>query len=226
MRGVVPGAIDFPRGVRLVQALRAAAAEGTLPPTCAHAWIDTGLREDEAYVKLFVPLPAQWRERYDELTRQSHKVQAAAVAFLTKLPEFARASVAECGCLGVRDGGRVRGEYCLTVDDVRRMRKFDDAACRCCWPIEYWDATRGVSLEYLPPDDYYEIPLRALKAEGLVNAWMAGKCLSADAQAQASARVAGICWAMGEAVGKAAAAFCRQPREGATHERRSLSNVS
>ena len=223
LRGVVPGAIGFPRGARLVQTLRAAAADGTLPPTCAHAWIDTGLREDEAFVKLFVPLPADWHKRRGEITREAHRVQAAVVEFLHKLPPFARASVAECGRLGIRDGGRVRGEYCLTADDVRQMRKFDDAACRGCWPIEYWNATRGVSLEYLPPNDYYEIPLRALKVQGLLNLWMAGKCLSADAYAQASARVAGTCWAMGEAVGKAAAVG--QQTEGSQHEHRSLSHV-
>ena len=39
---------------------------------------------------------------------------------------------------------------------------------------------------------------------GYENLWAAGKCLSADALAHASARVAGTCWAMGEAAGKAA----------------------
>lgn len=207
MRGILPDALAFPRGVTLVRTLRAAAAEGTLPPTCDKAWIDTGLDADEAFVKLFVPLPADWqeRERRGEITRQAREVQEAVVAFLRRLPEFAHASVVQTGDLGVRDGGRVRGEYCLCADDVRMMRKFEDAACRACWPIEYWDAERGVSLEYLPEGDYYEIPLRSLKVAGLGNVWTAGKCLSADPLAHASARVVGTCWAMGEAVGKAAA---------------------
>ena len=105
----------------------------------------------------------------------------------------------------MRDGGRVRGEYCLTETDVRQGRKFSDAACRCAWPIEYWDPEQGVSMQYLPDNTYYEIPLRALKVSGWANLWTAGKCLSADRLAQASARVAGTCWAMGEAVGRAAA---------------------
>jgi hypothetical protein len=110
--------------------------------------------------------------------------------------------------LGIRDGGRVRGQYCLTGDDVRQMRKFDDPACRACWPIEYWDPEQGVALEYLPAGDYYEIPLRSLRVEGLTNLWAAGKCLSADRYAHASARAAGTCWAMGEAAGRAAALSC------------------
>lgn len=207
MRGMVPGSLDFPRGATLVRSLRTAAAEGSLPPTCDKAWIDTGLEEDEAFVKLFVPLPHDWRDRESrgEITRQARDVQAAIIAFLRQRPEFAQASLVQTGCLGVRDGGRVRGEYCLTVNDVRQMRKFDDPACRACWPIEYWDPEQGVSLEYLPEGDYYEIPLRALQVQGLGNVWMAGKCLSADRYAHASARVVGACWAMGEGVGQAAA---------------------
>jgi hypothetical protein len=210
MRGIVPGSLDFPRGATLVRSLRAAAAQGSLPPTCDKAWIDTGLDEDEAFVKLFVPLPHDWRDRDSrgEITRQAREVQTAVIAFLRQRPEFAQASLVQTGCLGVRDGGRVRGEYCLTADDVRQMRKFDDRACRACWPIEYWDPDRGVSLEYLPEGGYYEIPLRALKVEGLSNVWTAGKCLSADRYAHASARVVGTCWAMGEAVGRMASSSC------------------
>ena len=59
-------------------------------------------------------------------------------------------------------------------------------------------------LEYLPENTWYEIPLRALKVPGVANLWVAGKCLSADRYAQASARIAGCCWSMGEAVGKVA----------------------
>jgi hypothetical protein len=34
------------------------------------------------------------------------------------------------------------------------------------------------------------------------NVWAAGKSLSAEKLAQASARVAGTCWAMGDALGR------------------------
>jgi hypothetical protein len=207
MRGVESGALSFPRGVGVLRALRNAAGEGLLPLECGKAWVDNGVHENEVYVKLFVPLPGDWedREARSEITREALKTQAAVVQFLQSRPEFAQARVCNTGCVGVRDGGRVRGEYCLSVDDVRRERKFEDAACRCSWPIEYWDPDAGVSLEYLPVSSWYEIPLRALKAKGLANVWIAGKCLSADPLAQASARVVGTCWAMGEAVGKEAA---------------------
>jgi hypothetical protein len=207
LRGVAPGTAVFPKGVGVLRALRGAAANGTLPADCRNAWIDMGTFDDEVYVKLFVSLPEDWRDRESrgEITREALKTQAAVVSFLQRLPGFAQARVSRTGGLGVRDGGRIRGEYCLTGSDVRQACKFADAACRCCWPIEYWDPDQGVSLEYLPNDTYYEVPLRALKVQGVRNLWAAGKCLSADRFAQASARVVGTCWSMGEAAGTAAA---------------------
>jgi hypothetical protein len=207
LRGIAPGALAWPKGLAVVRALRGAAADGTLPAACAHAWVDLGVRDDEVYVKLAVPLPDDWpeREARGEITRAAEHAQAAAVAFLRGLPGFAEARLSRTGSLGVRDGGRVRGEHCLTADDVRQARRFPDAACRCAWPIEYWDPDHGVDLEYLPDGRPYDIPLRSLKVRGVANLWVAGKCLAADRLAQASARVAGCCWSMGEAAGRAAA---------------------
>lgn len=211
MRGAAPGAFVFPRNLDIVRALRAAATSGALPPECQHAWIDTGIEEDEIFVKLFVPLAEDWdspvaqRALHDELAR----TQRAVAEFITRQSGFERAFVTQVGRLGLRDAGRVRGEYVLTKSDVLGLRRFEDAACRCAWPIEYWDSSRGASIEYLPDEGFYEIPLRALAVAGVANLWAAGKCLSADPFAQASARCVGTCWAMGEAAGKAAATLRR-----------------
>jgi NADPH-dependent 2,4-dienoyl-CoA reductase/sulfur reductase-like enzyme len=198
LRGLEPGTLSPPRNVAVLRALRAAAAGGRLPADCDKAWVDSGVDDDEAYVKLFVADPQAWDPE------QARATVAAVVGLLRRLPGFGGAMVDRIGCVGVRDGGRIRGDYCLTADDVRAGRRFDDAACRCPWPIEYWHPVRGATLEYLPEDVCYEIPLRALRVRGLRNVWAAGKCLSADRFAHASARVAGTCWSMGEAVGKAA----------------------
>ncbi|MCI0638718.1 MAG: FAD-dependent oxidoreductase [Gemmataceae bacterium] len=203
--GVAPEALAWPKGSALARALHEAVLNEALPPLCSQAWVDVGVRNDEAYVKLAVPLPDDWSDRDSEITKEAVNAQAAIVAFLQRLPGFAEARLCRTGKLGVRDGGRVSGEYCLTVDDVRQCRRFDDVACRCSWPIEYWDPQRGLTLEYLPDGQAYDIPLRALKVKGFANLWVAGKCLAADRLAQASARVAGCCWSMGEAAGRAAA---------------------
>lgn len=211
LRGVAAGALTFPRGVALVRQLREAAATGSLPAECGHAWLDVGCHEDEAFVKLFVPLKGDWkaRETRGEVSDRALKTQRAVASFLGGLPEFARAEVVQTGSLGIRDGGRIRGRYTLTADDVRQGRRFPDAAGRCAWPIEYWDPDKGVSMEYLPDGTHYEIPMSALRLAGIENFWAVGKCLSADRYAHASARVVGACWAMGQAAGKAAAACAK-----------------
>jgi hypothetical protein len=206
LRNVAAGALEFPKGIGLVKALRSAAHSGLLPPSCRHVWIDVGIESDEAFVKLLVPLGSGSNATMDHASYQDALgAQTKVVTFLRQFPEFREAVVVQTGSLGVRDGGRIVGRYTLTADDVRGGRSFADAACRCAWPIEYWDAERGVKLEYLPDDGAYEIPMRCLQLIGIENYWAAGKCLSADPYARASARVAGTCWAMGQAVGIAAA---------------------
>jgi hypothetical protein len=209
MRGVAAAALAFPRGAALLRSLRDAVTAGQLPPECDKAWIDQGVAEDEAFVKLFVPLGPDWMEREAraEISDRARQTQAVLADFLRTQPGFEAARVTQSGQLGVRDGGRVQGEYTLTRADVLALRRFDDPACRCAWPIEYWDSKTGVSLEYLPDGAYYEVPMQSLKLRSFVNLWVAGKCLSADPFAQASARCVGTCWAMGEAVGKRAASL-------------------
>jgi hypothetical protein len=204
---VAPGAIESFKGMAILRALHDAAASGTLPGSCRHAWIDRGVADDEVYLKLFVPQCGQNDNgsAHGGFSEPLQSAQAAVVDFLHKFPGFDAARVSRVGDLGVRDGGRVRGEYQLTGADIRESRRFDDAACRGSWPIEYWNPSQGLSLEYLADDHCYDIPLRSLRVRGLKNVWVAGKCLSADREAQASARVVGTCWAMGEAAGKAAA---------------------
>jgi hypothetical protein len=206
LRGVAPGATAFPSGLAIVRTLRAAVVTGDLPGGCNNAWVDSGVHEDEVYLKLAVPILVEGPQRLPrhETTASAKIAATAAVAFLKQFPGFAKARVDRIGAPGVRDGGRVCGEYTLTASDVRECRTFRDVACRCCWPIEYWDPDKGVALEYLPRGFYYEIPLRALRVRGFSNFWGVGKCLSADRLAHASARIAGSCWSMGEAAARAA----------------------
>ena len=215
IRGIESGALDFPKGLGIVRELREATATGMLPALCAHAWIDAGIWPDEAFVKLMVPVPSDWRDPAcrARIEWQAHEAQQAVVDLLRQRPAFRSARVTQTGTLGIRDGGRIRGRYTLTGDDVRSGRKFADSVCRCAWPIEYWDGQRGVSIEHLPSGSYYEIPQRAMQVEGLANFWTAGKCLSADRAAHASARVVGACWAMGQGAGAAAAATAMDTRE-------------
>jgi hypothetical protein len=211
LRGVSSAALNLPGKLAALRLIREAVSAGDLPPECDKTWLDAGVYEDEVFVKLFVPLDDRWQSepQLSAIAAQADETRAAVLMLLRQLPAFAQARVTHTGSLGVRDGGGILGEYRLTRSDVLEARKFEDAACRACWPVEYWDPQSGVSLTYLPEDDWYEIPLRSLQVAGMQNLWAAGKCLSADKYAQASARVVGTCWAMGEAAGRAAASCLR-----------------
>ena len=105
-----------------------------------------------------------------------------------------------------RAGRMIIGQYLLTGADVLAGRKFPDAVARCAWPIEQWGADGAVRFQYLPAGTAYDIPARALRAAGVQNLFMAGKTISADVAAIASARVMGCGLATGAAAGHLAAA--------------------
>jgi hypothetical protein len=104
-----------------------------------------------------------------------------------------------------RAGRMIVGKYVLTGADVLGGHKFSDAVARCAWPIEQWNPDGKVQLRYLPQHAHYEIPARCLRAASIQNLFMAGKTISADIDAIASARVMGCCLATGAAAGKLAA---------------------
>lgn len=106
-----------------------------------------------------------------------------------------------------RQGRMVPGEYLLTGADVLAGQKFSDAVARGAWPIEQWDADGVARFRYLAPGTHYEIPARCLRAARVENLFMAGKTLSADVEAIASARVMGCCLATGAAAGVLAANY-------------------
>jgi hypothetical protein len=105
------------------------------------------------------------------------------------------------------------GRYLLTGADLLGARTFPDTVARCSWPIEQWSRDGKVSYRYLAPGAYYEIPARCLQALSPHNLFMAGKSLSADVDAIASARVMGCCLATGAAAGNLAAKWLESTTE-------------
>jgi glycine/D-amino acid oxidase-like deaminating enzyme len=105
--------------------------------------------------------------------------------------------------VGVRQTRQLLGRQILSNDDVVAGRKSADAVARSAWPIELHSGEKP-RLVWLC-DDYYEIPFGCFvprEGEGLL---VAGRCLSAEHEAMASARVTAQCFAYGQAVGMAAA---------------------
>jgi hypothetical protein len=126
------------------------------------------------------------------------------------LPGFGASYVSVIAPLiGIRESGRVVGDYILTEDDHQQCRKFPDAVAKNRYPIDIHLADGGVELRKLPPNDYHEIPYRCLLPVGLQNVLVAGRCLSATFVAQSSVRIQPVCRALGEAAGAAAALSVR-----------------
>jgi len=109
--------------------------------------------------------------------------------------------------VSTRAGKMIVGKHLLTGAEVLAGQKFPDAAVRCAWPIEQWNSNGVARFRYLPEGAYYEIPARSLRAAKVENLFMAGKTISADVDAIASARVMGCCLATGAAAGVLAADY-------------------
>ncbi len=133
------------------------------------------------------------------------------VRFLkNELPGFKNAYLAHSAShIGVRETRRLIGEYVLTGEDVVLGRQFEDAVCCCAAPIEDHHAGVDVRWQYVGGPGYYQIPFRSLLPRKIPNLLVAGRCLSATHEAQASARNSAQCMAMGEAAGLAAAVALR-----------------
>lgn len=127
-------------------------------------------------------------------------------AFRAHVPGYEEAFVIDSGAeLGLRETRRIEGDYRMTRADVLEERRFDDAIAVNCWPIEDHGAGRGTRWVWLTPGGYCQIPFRALLPKSVSNVIVAGRCLSADHDAQAALRVTANCFSMGQAAGLAAA---------------------
>src|ERR1700731_3937068 len=98
---------------------------------------------------------------------------------------------------------QVAGVKRLLNADVVRGTKVSDGIAVSTWPIEL-HAGEKPRVEWLL-NDFYEIPYGCFvpeRGEGLL---VAGRCLSAEHEAVASARVTAQCFSYGHAIGHAAA---------------------
>lgn len=106
---------------------------------------------------------------------------------------------------GVRESRRWVGEYILTGDDLLAGKRFEDEIALATWPMEFRENTRGAKLKFPEGNKPAGIPLGCLKPAGIDRLFVAGRCISADHDAQASIRVMGTCFATGEAAGRGVA---------------------
>ena len=133
---------------------------------------------------------------------------AQVMAFLRRyVPGCSRVELIQTGTqVGVRESRRVKGQYVLTGRDVVSGASFPDSVARGAYPVDIHSPS-GVGLEVIPmaPGTSYDIPYRCLLPTGVTNLLVAGRCISAEHEALASARITATAMAVGEAAGTAAA---------------------
>ncbi len=142
------------------------------------------------------------------ITADARKQAVSSLEFLVKyVGGFENAYLIDSApSIGMRETRRAIGEYILTKQDVISNARFDDAIVRCGHPVEVHDPEKGVYYVHLNggDDSWYEIPYRAIVVKGAKNLFAIGRCLSAEFEAQASARVTGTAMGMGQAAATAA----------------------
>ena len=136
------------------------------------------------------------------------------VAFLRReFPErFADIQITACApAIGVRESRMIEGRHVLTADDLLALTRFPDAIAAANYDIDIHSPDgSGTSHHYFGPGEWYTIPYRSLlPREGGENLLVAGRCISATHEAQASIRVMPIVTTLGQAAGTAAALACK-----------------
>ena len=120
---------------------------------------------------------------------------------------FEKASIcATAISIGVRESRKLVGEHVLTVEELKNCTRFPDAIALGNYDVDIHNPEgAGTSHYYFPDGAYYTIPYSSFLPKELDNLLVAGRCLSATHEAQASVRIMPICATMGQAVGTAAA---------------------
>jgi hypothetical protein len=113
--------------------------------------------------------------------------------------------------VGVRETRRIVGDYAMTRQDILGAHKFPDAiGCSTAWIDAHHPEGISIRHEFLPRDEWFEVPYRALVTAGLTNVYTVGRCMSSTHEAQSALRVIPTLMMVGEAAGTAAALCARQ----------------
>jgi len=113
--------------------------------------------------------------------------------------------------VGVRESRKLKGEHILTVEELKACTMFEDSIACGNYEIDIHNPEgTGTSLYYFKSGEYYTIPYRSLVPKEYDNLLVAGRCISATHEAQASVRIMPICACMGQAAGLAVTIACNE----------------
>jgi hypothetical protein len=118
--------------------------------------------------------------------------------------------------IGIRDSRRIQGIETVLAEDALMLNKRKGSIAKSSWVIDIWPGDHyarpavqdsAQRIEKVLSGDYFDIPYGAIVVKGAQNLFVAGRCISAEREAQASLRIQQTCQATGEAAGFAAV-FC------------------
>ena len=140
--------------------------------------------------------------------REGRRQALAAARFIVaNVPGCGRARlVAFAPQFGIRETRRIAGLATLTADDLRAGAEFVDTMALGAYPIDvHHTGDANITFEELGPDHVYALPYRIAVPQGIDNALVAGRGLSATHEAHGAIRVMPTAMAVAQAVGTAAA---------------------
>ena len=128
--------------------------------------------------------------------------------------------------IGVRESRKLRGVHILTEQELISCTKFEDSIALGNYDIDIHNPTgAGTSHHYFEDGTYYTIPYRSLVPKEFDNLLVAGRCLSATHEAQASVRIMPICATLGQAAGIAAAVMKKNEQTNKTADVKEIQNL-
>jgi len=226
LQGVAAGALEDARRLVVAHRIASAVRSRALPKGALGAALRATDRPGEAFVTIDLDgPPGMVYDPLEPCCLSALEIYGRGLAFA--LEAFLREHVAGFAAswiaalparVGVRESRRALGERRIETSDIEQGAVFADAVALATWPMELREQATGARLRFPLDDRPTQIPLRALRAQGVANLLVAGRCIAASHEAQASVRVIGTCLATGEAAGLAAALLADRPAAGAdTH---------
>lgn len=203
--------------VAISQAIRVASESGRFRLPRAKIWLFPTTRPNELLCNCTRIIGADGRELntlfHEDFTEAEiegrRQVREYAAFFRQTLAGCEQSFVIDTGVqVGVRQTRQALGVETLRNADILSGRKQRDGVARSPWPIELHSGERP-RVEWLI-EDYYEVPYGAFVPAHGRGLLVAGRCLSAEHEAIASARVTAQCFAYGHAVGHAAAVAVKE----------------
>jgi hypothetical protein len=191
--------------LQLAASVAQAVRFGSLPAEALGASIREGMRREDCWCSIDLPgdpsgdynaLDEGCRTRLYEIGRQT--AEALCVHFqkvtsskmeIAELPQVA----------GIRESNRLIGASTLTGAQVLGGTQFSDGIAEISWPMEMRETAGGPKLRFSNGPKAAQIPAGCLRSASVSNLFAAGRCLSADHEAQAAIRVMGMCLATGQA---------------------------